>query len=86
VRHATDEDLDRLEHLLVELRACPQLRERKRGYFSRDSHAFLHFHAHGDDFYVDANFDKAFERVRVTSRREQTAFVARVRWTLDSNA
>jgi hypothetical protein len=36
VRHATQEDLDRVEALLVELRKLPPLRERKRGYFSRD--------------------------------------------------
>jgi hypothetical protein len=38
---ATDEDLDRLEELLAELRELSQLRERKRGSFSRGSHAFL---------------------------------------------
>jgi hypothetical protein len=35
MRHATAEDLDRLEPLLAELRALPQLRERKRGSFSQ---------------------------------------------------
>ena len=43
VRHATDEDLDRGEPLLIELRQMPQLRERKRGSFSRGARAFLHF-------------------------------------------
>jgi len=47
VRHATQEDLDRLEKLLAKLRELPQLRERKRGYFSRGSRAFLHFHGFG---------------------------------------
>jgi hypothetical protein len=47
VRHATEEDLDRLDVVLVELRGLSDLRERKRGYFSRGSAAFLHFHEEG---------------------------------------
>jgi hypothetical protein len=35
MRHATAEDLDRLEPLLAELRALPQLWGRKRGSFSQ---------------------------------------------------
>jgi hypothetical protein len=31
VRHATQEDLDQIAALLVELRKLPQLRERSRG-------------------------------------------------------
>jgi len=50
VRHATQEDLDQVEALLVELRKLPQLRERKRGYFSRGSRAFLHFYEDAGDF------------------------------------
>src|ERR1700730_8464321 len=57
VRHATQQDLDRLEELLADLRKLPQLRERKRGYFSRGSHAFLHFHEDQGDFYVDVRLD-----------------------------
>ena len=44
VRHATQDDLDRLDSLLAELREFAELRERKRGYFSLRSKAFLHFH------------------------------------------
>ena len=79
MRHATQEDLDRLEPLLAELRKLPGLRERKRGYFSRESRAFLHFHEDAGDFYVDVKLDSKFQRMRVTSNREQAEFLARVR-------
>jgi hypothetical protein len=84
VRHATPEDLDRVEALLVELRKLPQLRERKRGYFSRGSRAFLHFHEDAGNLYVDVRLDSAFQRVGVTSPNEQADFLSRVRKALQS--
>lgn len=78
MRHATQEDLDRLAALLAELRELPQLRERKRGYFSRGSRAFLHFHEDAGDLYVDVKLDGAFRRMRVTSPGEQADFLAQV--------
>ena len=83
VRHATADDLDRVERLLAQLRAVPGLRERKRGSFSRGSRAFLHFHADGDDqIYVDVRFGPDFERLRVTDAAEQAEFMARVNASL----
>lgn len=82
MRHATDEDLDRIEALLGELRGLPQLRERKRGYFSRGSRAFLHFHEDAGDLYVDVRLDSSFERMKVTSAGEQASFLSRVRHAL----
>ena len=84
VRHATEDDLDRLEGLLTELRGMPQLRERKRGSFSRGSRAFLHFHEDAGELYVDVRLDAAFERMKVTSHAEQASFLARVRKALES--
>jgi len=84
VRHATPEDLDRVEELLAQLRSLPQLRERKRGYFSRGSRAFLHFHEDGGDLYVDVRLVGEFERFKVTARSEQAAFLARVTESLRS--
>jgi hypothetical protein len=84
MRHATQQDLDRMEALLEELRSARQLRERRRGYFSRGSRAFLHFHADADDLYVDVRFGATFERIRITSRQEQTEFLAAVRRVLGS--
>jgi hypothetical protein len=82
VRHATEDDLDRLEPLLARLRGMSALRERKRGYFSRGSRAFLHFHEDGGDLYVDVKLDAEFQRMKVTSATEQADFLARVRRTL----
>ena len=78
MRNATQEDLDRLEVLLAGLRKLPGLRERKRGYFSKGSRAFLHFHADAGDLYVDVKLDSKFQRMRVTSRNEQADFLSRV--------
>ncbi|MFZ0996395.1 MAG: hypothetical protein WAO09_10540 [Candidatus Dormiibacterota bacterium] len=82
MRHATQQDLDRLEALLAELRALPQLRERKRGYFSRGSRAFLHFHEDAGELYVDVRLASAFQRMRITSRKEQASLLAEVRRAL----
>ena len=79
MRHATQYDLDQLEHLLAELRAVPELRERKRGSFSLGSKAFLHFHEDSGDYYVDVRLDGEFQRMRVTSPAEQITFLRRVR-------
>lgn len=82
MRHATPDDLDRLEPLLAQLRQLPQLRERKRGSFSRGSRAFLHFHEDSGDFYVDVRLDATFQRLKVTSAREQAGFISNVRRAL----
>jgi hypothetical protein len=84
VRHATQEDLDRIEVLLAELRGLPQLWERKRGYFSRGSRAFLHFHEDAGDLYVDVKLDTKFQRMKVTGGSEQADFLSRVREALES--
>ena len=82
VRHATQEDLDRLEPLLAELRKLPQLRERKRGNFSRAGRALLHFHEDAGDLYVDVRLDANFQRMKVTSHTEQADVLAQVKEAL----
>jgi hypothetical protein len=82
VRHATPEDLDQIEALLVELRELPQLRERRRGYFSRADQAFLHFHEDAGDLYVDVRLGSKFQRMKVTSHAEQAEFLSRVKEAL----
>ena len=82
MRHATEADLDQLEPLLVELRKFPELRERKRGTFSRGAHAFLHFHEDAGDFFVDVKLDTRFSRARVTSHDEQADLLSQVRAAL----
>lgn len=84
VRHATEDDLDRLEDLLAELRKMPGLRERKRGYFSRGTRAFLHFHTDRNDFYVDIKLGTAFQRVKVTTAADRAGFLSQVRSELQS--
>lgn len=83
VRHARDEDLDRIEPLLTELRTVDELTERSRGVFYRRSRACLHFHVDGDAMYADVRCEgDDFERTRVTTNAEQRAFVRRVRRAL----
>jgi hypothetical protein len=83
VRHARATDLDRLEPMLANLRALDGLVERTPGAFYRKSKGFLHFHIDGDDVYADAKLTgDSFDRVRVTTKREQQAFVAAVRRAL----
>ena len=84
MRHATPADLDRLEPLLSGLRRMPELRERTRGKFSRGANAFLHFHEDAGDLYVDVKLGERFERMRVTTDRERSAFLARVRRAVQS--
>ncbi|MGB9111370.1 MAG: hypothetical protein WCF24_01435 [Acidimicrobiales bacterium] len=84
MRHATDEDLDHLEDLLIALRSMLGLRERKRGYFSRGSRAFLHFHVSDGDYYVDVKVGDSFERWKITSQAERASFIERVRNELSS--
>jgi len=79
MRHATEEDLDRVETVMAELRKLGSLHERKRGYFSWRSKAFLHFHEDSGDMYVDVKLDGTFQRMKVSSRGEQDAFLSRVR-------
>ncbi len=69
----------------MELRKLPQLRERKRGSFSRTSHAFLHFHEDGGDLFVDVRLEGEFQRLKVTSDTEQAGFLALVKAALQSS-
>jgi hypothetical protein len=83
MRHARDEDLDRVEPMLAELRALSGLTEKSRGVFYRRSRACLHFHADGDDTYADLRLEgDVFERMRATTKAEQRALVAMVRRAL----
>jgi hypothetical protein len=86
VRHATQEDLDRVEALLAELRNLPELRERNRGSFSWGSRAFLHFHEDAGDLYVDIRLESAFQRMRVTSPSEQADLLSQVRQALQRDS
>jgi hypothetical protein len=79
VRHASPETLAALDDLIVLLRTIDGITEKRPGAFSRGSRAFLHFHEDPTGTYADVRFGTEFERVRVTTRREQQALVARIR-------
>jgi hypothetical protein len=73
MRHARDQDLDRIEPLLKRLRALPGLIERKRGTFYVKSKAFLHFHEDPAGMFADvrAADGKDFDRLKVDTAEEQ---------------
>ena len=77
MRHARDQDLDRVEDLLVHLRALPGLVEKKRGVFYRKSRAFLHFHEDPKGMFADISDPD--ERIDVTEPAGQAALVAAAR-------
>ncbi len=74
MRHATPATLDQLEDLLVRLREFEVLKEKKRGTFYRKSSAFLHFHEDPAGLFADVKLDREFERFRVTTAKERSAF------------
>ena len=82
MRHVKDDDLDRLEPLLQQLRAVDGLRERKRGTFMLKSRSFLHFHAHGDEFFADVRLADDFERLPATTPTQQRALVKAIKAAL----
>jgi hypothetical protein len=77
MRHARDQDLDRVEGLLVELRTLPGLTEKKRGVFYRKSRAFLHFHEDPQGMFADISDPD--ERIDVTEAAGQAALVKAAR-------
>ena len=77
MRHARDQDLDRLEDLLVKLRALPGLTEKKRGVFYRKSRAFLHFHEDPKGMFADLSDPD--ERIDVTGPAGQARLMAAAR-------
>jgi hypothetical protein len=79
MRHATSETIEALADLLVALRGIDGLSEKRPGAFSRGSRAFLHFHEDPTGTSADVRFAGDFERVRVTTRREQRGLVSRIR-------
>ena len=79
MRHATAGALDEIEGLIAQLRTFPQLTEKKRGIFYRGSKAFVHFHEDPTGMYADVRTDAEFERMRVTTAREQQRLIAKVR-------
>ena len=79
MKHAGPAGLDRLEPLLIQIRAVPGLVERSRGVFYRRSKAFLHFHEDPAGLHADLRgADGPFDRFRVEDAGEQAALLAEV--------
>ncbi len=79
MKHAGSAALDRLEPLLLRLRALPGLKETARGVFYRKSRAFMHFHEDPSGLHADVRgTDREFVRFRVESAAEQAALEAEV--------
>jgi hypothetical protein len=88
MRHARDEDLDRIEPLLERLRALTALRERKRGCFYFKSKGFVHFHEDPKGMFadlrqVDSRDDR---RLKVDTPAEHDALIAQATKVLSALA
>ena len=85
MRHARDQDLDRLEDLLASLRALPLLKEKKRGVFYLKGRSFLHFHEDPTGLFADIGGvpdGGDFERLDVTDAKGRAALLALARTRL----
>jgi hypothetical protein len=79
VKHAGAPALSQLEDLIAALRAVDGLREKSPGVFYRGSRAFLHFHEDPGGLFADVRLGEEFERLRVTTAKEQAALLKRIR-------
>jgi hypothetical protein len=82
MRHARDQDLDRVDGLLTQLRTLPGLVEKKRGVFYRKSRAFLHFHEDPKGMFADIGDPD--ERIDVTDAAGQARLMAAARRRLEA--
>jgi len=80
MRHARDEDLDRIEALLAQVRELPGLKEKRRGCFYRKSRGFLHFHEDPKGMFADISDPD--ERIDVTGPAGQAELMAKARQRL----
>ncbi|MBW4651462.1 MAG: hypothetical protein KME20_00130 [Kaiparowitsia implicata GSE-PSE-MK54-09C] len=84
MKHAGEVALNQLEDVLIVLRQCIGLTEKKRGTFYRKSSAFLHFHEDENDLYADLKVKGEWQRFIVNTQDERSTFVAAVRQALQS--
>ena len=78
MRHARDEDLDRVEPLLAQIRTCPALKEKKRGVFYLKGRSFLHFHEDPKGMFADVGVGAGFVRLKVDEPAGAEALLAHV--------
>jgi hypothetical protein len=84
LRHARDQDLDRIEALLERLRDLGELRERKRGCFYFKSKGFVHFHEDPKGMFADLRqvASRDDRRLKVDTPAEQDALITQARKVL----
>jgi len=82
LRHADSASLKRLEPMLAQLRAMPELREVRPGVFYRRSRAFMHFHDDPSGLHTDIRLGDSFERHRVETADEQAHLIEDIRRAL----
>jgi hypothetical protein len=80
MRHARDQDLDRIEGLIDQVRTLSGLVEKKRGVFYRRSRGFLHFHEDPKGMFADISDPD--ERIDVTDAAGQARLMAAARQRL----
>ena len=80
MRHARDQDLDRIDELLAQVRTLPGLIEKKRGVFYRKSRGFLHFHEDPKGMFADLSDPD--ERIDVTDAAGQARLIRAARQRL----
>jgi hypothetical protein len=85
MRHARDEDLDRIEDLIQQVRTIPNLKEKKRGVFYLKSKGFLHFHEDPKGMFADLTGadGRGFDRVDVTHPAGQAELMSMARARVD---
>ena len=80
MKHARDQDLDRIDDLLAQVRTLPGLVEKKRGVFYRKSRGFLHFHEDPKGMFADLSDPE--ERIDVTEAAGQARLMTAARQRL----
>jgi len=79
VKHAGPDALAAVAALLQRLRTLPGLVERRPGVFYVRSKAYLHFHEDPAGIFADVKLDGIeFDRLRVTTMKEQARLLERV--------
>lgn len=80
MKHAGAAALDRLEPLLIQIRALGRLKERSRGVFYLKSRAFLHFHEDAAGLFADLRQPEGddFDRFKVDAADGAAALIQRL--------
>jgi hypothetical protein len=79
MKHAGGAALDRLEPLLIEVRARPGLRERHRGVFYAKGGAYLHFHEDPSGLFADLKVEGDWIRFDVTTPSGRQALMEKMK-------